>query len=176
MDVRDQLRHWRLRKNRTAHVLDGVELFSGCTVRQLHMIANLVCPLSITPGRVVVRAGERCNQLIVVIEGVSEHCNPQSGSNLIGPGVLIGEAAIVADSFEAATVTAVTPMELLVASRAELAEIMRIVPAVEQRLRARLASRVPTTDAPPTAASPIVADRREAEIAHALQALRQGVA
>jgi CRP-like cAMP-binding protein len=176
MDVSHQLRHWRLRKHQTAAVLDGIELFSGCTVRQLRLIAPRVCPLFVAPGRVLVRNGDRSDQLILVVDGEGEHTNPPFESGVLGPGSLIGEGTIAAGNVETATVTATTSMELLVVTRGELAQIISVAPAVEQRLRARLATSVEPDREPTGPRASVRVGRREEAITNALRALRRGAA
>jgi CRP-like cAMP-binding protein len=142
MDVKDRVRHWRMRRNHTACILDDVDLFSECTVKQLRAVAQLICPIVVNHGRVLVHAGEKCNQLVLVLSGEARTSNPTGGKRSLGAGSLFGAASVLPGSNEIETVTATTAMDLLVASRAEVSKIIRIAPSVERKLLARLADQL----------------------------------
>ena len=143
MDMRSRTRQWRLRKNQTARILDDVELFSECTVKELRLVAQLMCPISLKPDRVIVHAGDPCNQLVVVLSGEAGTSGPDGGGSCLGPGSLFGEQALLPGSVEIATVTATTPMELLVSSRPELSRIVGVAPSIEYKLLGRIARQSP---------------------------------
>jgi CRP-like cAMP-binding protein len=152
MDVRSRMRLWRMRKNPYARELSEIELFADCTARQLRALTQHVCPLSVEPGRVVARAGERCEQFILVVAGEAETSAPNGRVAVLGPGGTVGETAVDPRSRQVATVTARTPMDLLVASRMDLVRIIRFAPSVEQKLITRLAGGSPA--APATSVAP----------------------
>lgn len=143
MDIRARTRQWRLRRNQTACILDDVELFSECTVKQLRLVAQLMCPISVKPDRVIVHAGDPCNQLVVVLSGEAGTGGPDGGGSSLGPGSLFGEQALLPGSVEIATVTATTSMELLVSSHVELNQMMQIAPSIYWKLLARVARQSP---------------------------------
>ena len=143
MDVRARTRRWRIRGNLTACILDGLDLFSECTVKQLRLVAQFTCPISVTPDRVIVQAGDSCNQLVLVVSGEGEASSPHGGAKRLGPGSLFGEQSLLPGSVEIATVTATTPMDLLVSSRAELVRMIRVAPSIESKLLARVARQSP---------------------------------
>ena len=143
MDMRDRTRQWRIRKNRTACILNDVDLFSECTVKQLRAVAQLVCPIAVKRDRVIVRAGDCCDQLVFVLSGEAVTRAPNRDADVLGAGAVFGEQALLPGSVEIATVTATTPMELLVASQVELREMVRIAPSIEPRLLAGVARQSP---------------------------------
>lgn len=143
MDMKARTRQWRLRKNLTACTLDDVDVFSECTVKQIRSIAQLVCPISVKRDRVIVHAGDACNQLIFVLSGEAETSTPGGDEDVLGPGSLFGEQALLPGSVEIATVTATTSMDLLVSSQTELFTMIRIAPSIERKLLARVARQSP---------------------------------
>ena len=145
MDVKDRVRQWRVRKNRIACILDDVDLFSECTVNQLRAIAQLICPVVVTHGRVLVHAGECCNQLVLVLSGEGCASRPDGRKTSLGAGSLVGAAAMLAGSKQIETVAATTAMDLLVATRAEVFKIIRVAPSVERKLLARVADQLQPT-------------------------------
>jgi CRP/FNR family transcriptional regulator, cyclic AMP receptor protein len=143
MDLKARVRQWRIRKNRTACILDDLDLFSECTVKQLRSVAQLICPISVTRDRVIVHAGDRCDQLVVVLSGEARTSTPDGRESFVGPGSLLGEQALLPESVEIATVTATTTMELLVASQSELSAMIWIAPSIERKLMERVLHELP---------------------------------
>ena len=113
MEMRSRVRRWRIRKGRTACILDDVDLFSECTVNQLRSVAQLVCPISVTRDRLIVEAGEPCDQLVLVLSGEAGTSTPGGGEGVVGPGSVFGEQALLPGSVEIASVTAKTAMDLV---------------------------------------------------------------
>jgi CRP-like cAMP-binding protein len=143
MDIRARTRQWRLRNNQTARILDNVELFSECTVKQLRLVAQLMCPISVKSDWVIVHAGDPCRQLVVVLSGEAGSSTPDGDEGCLGPGSLFGEQALLPGSVEIATVTATTSMEILVSSRVELSRMIQVAPSIEWNLLANVARQSP---------------------------------
>src|SRR5439155_19972861 len=73
---------------RNAHpevqLLDGIELFRGCTQRELRAVAPLLCPVDVQPGSVLTREDDFASQLLVVVAGTARSMNAARDSVLLG--------------------------------------------------------------------------------------------
>jgi CRP-like cAMP-binding protein len=119
--------------------LEQIELFSGCTRRQLREVARRLYPVEVQRGHVLVRSGDACEELVVVVDGEAATRDPDGRCGSLGPGSVFGEAAVLHEGAQRLTVASTTSMRLLVASRTELGEIVRINPSVERDLLRRVA-------------------------------------
>jgi CRP/FNR family cyclic AMP-dependent transcriptional regulator len=93
--------------------LAGVPLFSGCTRRELSVVARAAKLVSHRTGTVIAREGERGIGLFVILEGT---CSVTVGGNekaRLGPGQFFGEIALLDGGPRTATVTTVTDVRLL---------------------------------------------------------------
>jgi voltage-gated potassium channel len=63
-----------------------------------------------------------------------------------GPGSYFGELALLAGGPRSATITAETPMELLVLDRSDFTTLVRVEPYVSVKIMASLATRLQQAD------------------------------
>lgn len=128
-----------------ANELHDLAPFRECSHRQLRHIRSLTTELDIRPGHVLCREGERGRQAFVVVEGWAEATAGTDEANghvaTLGRGAVIGELAVVGDRPRTATVTAVTPMRVLVFTSGELREVLTDVPSVRRRVEDVVAAR-----------------------------------
>jgi voltage-gated potassium channel len=130
------------------NALAGIDLFRGCPTAELAAIARLVCPTRVAAGAVLCREGEYGRQAFVVVDGAAVVTVAGISIADAGPGDFFGEMAILDNGPRTATVTAVTPMELLVLSCSEFRGLLSEAPTVTRRMlvgfssRLRLAQRV----------------------------------
>ena len=132
----------RLHKDTKVDLLKGVPLFASCSKAELQRIASLADELDLAEGATLIREGERGREFIVVVEGSVRVTRGGKKLRDLGAGDFIGEIALVSDVPRTATVTAVTPVRLLVvtdrAFRGLIEEMPSIATKVLQSLGARL--------------------------------------
>ena len=96
-----------------ADKLAQVPIFSGCTKRELAIIARASKVVSHKEGTVIAREGERGIGLFLILEG---QCNVTIGGKTkarLGPGDFFGEVALLDGGPRTATVTATSPVRLV---------------------------------------------------------------
>ncbi|MDR3421333.1 MAG: cyclic nucleotide-binding domain-containing protein [Xanthobacteraceae bacterium] len=94
-------------------------------------------------GQVLFAAGETADGAYIVQQG-SFNLRPQAGAEadvVAGPGTLLGEAALLAETTRLATVTAREPSTVLRVPRAMFLKMLEGYPDAAQRLREVIAAR-----------------------------------
>src|SRR5574341_1352610 len=127
--------------------LAQVPLFSACSKKDLHLVAKRAEDVKVDAGKQLVSEGETGNEFFVVIDGnavVSRHGQKVAE---LGPGGFFGELALLDKAPRNATVTADTPMELVVLGQREFAGLIDDVPEFAHKLLAGLARRLRDADA-----------------------------
>ena len=93
--------------------ISKVPIFSGCSKRELAIIARASKVVSHKEGTVIAREGERGIGLFLILEG---QCRVSIGDKTkakLGPGDFFGEVALLDGGPRTATVTAMTPVRLI---------------------------------------------------------------
>jgi CRP/FNR family transcriptional regulator, cyclic AMP receptor protein len=91
----------------------NVPIFSGCTKRELAIIARATKEVQHKADAVIAREGERGIGLFLILEG---ECRVSIGGRTkakLGPGDFFGEVALLDGGPRTATVTAETPVRLI---------------------------------------------------------------
>jgi CRP/FNR family cyclic AMP-dependent transcriptional regulator len=93
--------------------LAKVPIFSGCSKRELQVIARAAKEVNHKDGTVIAREGERGIGLFLILEG---QCRVTIGGRTkakLGPGDFFGEVALLDGGPRTATVTATAPVKLV---------------------------------------------------------------
>lgn len=126
--------------------LSQVPLFSACSKRELQRVAKVADEVEITEGRVLLKQDSPAREAFVVIEGTAEvHRNGKRVAQL-GAGDCIGELALLDRGTRTASVTATSPMRVLVISSREFTALLEDAPTIAQKLLRTLARRVRELD------------------------------
>jgi CRP/FNR family transcriptional regulator, cyclic AMP receptor protein len=134
----------------------AAELFAACSRGELELIERLATLTDVKRGSELCRQGEMGQTFFVVVKGEATVSVDGAEFARLGPGCGFGEVALLTPrGRRIATVTAATPMTLIVFSRPEFATLMVEVPRVArgvlQESRRRL--RQTTGHVPVTATS-----------------------
>ena len=119
-----------------AHLVElaALDLFRGCSARELRVIDQLATVLDVPAGRVLCQKGEPGRECFVVLAGVAV-VHEDSGYSTVGPGSTVGELALLSpEGRRTASVTAATDMTVLVLSRSEFARMLERVPSVSHKI------------------------------------------
>jgi len=132
-------------------LLKGVRLFSACNDRELGRIASLVDEIKVEPGRVLTKEGEPGGEAFVVADGKASATLRKKKLATYGPGSFFGEMSLLDHGPRAATITADTPMHLLVLDPRSFVSLLDDVPSVSRKILRVLAERLRTVEKAPTA-------------------------
>ena len=135
------------RRDAYAEHLGTVPLFSACTKKDLALVAKRSEELTVEPGKVLVREGAAGAEFFVIVEGTAEVSRHGQKVAELGPGAFFGDLALLDRAPRNATVTAVTPMEVIVLGQREFSGLIDEVPGFAHKLLAGLAHRLRQYDA-----------------------------
>ncbi len=106
-------------------VLAKMPLFARLTERELLRVMQAVEVREYKDGEVVIRQGEKGDELFIVLEGKVLVSRGGQALTHFGPGEHVGEMALIRSVPRSATVSAVGPAELIAIRRADFFEILR---------------------------------------------------
>jgi CRP-like cAMP-binding protein len=135
--------------------LAELAFFAGCPTESLGPLAARLRPLSAAPGQVLMRQGEQAVSFLLIQSGYAEvsHANVDGDSSVatVGPGLIVGEIALLRDTPRTATVTAVDGLTGWIGGREAFATMLEapammdsLVRTARQRLAAYVAP-IPVT-------------------------------
>ena len=132
--------------------LANVPLFRACSKQDLRHIARLADSDTCRPGEVLVREGQRGNELYVIVSGQAEVSRGGKTLATLKAGDYFGELAVLRPAPRTATVTATGVMEVLILTSRELAVLLADVPLFARKLLTGMAGRIQEADAAHSAA------------------------
>jgi CRP-like cAMP-binding protein len=127
--------------------LAEVPLFSALSKKELGLVARRAEDVKVDPGRVLVTEGSTGSEFFVIIDGTAKVSRRGRKGATLGPGAAFGELALLDRAPRNATVTAETPMELVVLGQREFGGIIDEVPGFSRKLLAGMARRLREADA-----------------------------
>jgi CRP-like cAMP-binding protein len=127
--------------------LAEVPLFSALSKKELGLVARRAEDVKVEPGRVLVTEGSTGSEFFVIIDGTAKVSRRGRKVATLGPGAAFGELALLDRAPRNATVTAETPMELVVLGQREFGGIIDEVPGFARKLLAGMARRLRDADA-----------------------------
>jgi CRP-like cAMP-binding protein len=133
-----------LRKDAKVELLSTVPLSAGLSKRQLARLASIADQLEVRQGKVLIREGALGQEFFILLDGKVEVSRKGKKLATRGKGDFFGEIALVSDVPRVATVTAVSPLRVLVIRDREFRELLEDTPAVAIKVLKALAKRVPT--------------------------------
>jgi len=126
--------------------LATVPLFARCSSGDLAKIARLTDEIDVETGRQLVVEGDVGHEAFVVVEGSATIS--QGGFDVadVGPGAVFGEMALIERVPRNATVTATSPMRLLVIGQREFSGLIDEARDFRNSIMVALADRVRQKD------------------------------
>jgi len=126
--------------------LSEVPLFSACSKKDLQLVAKRAEDVKVDAGKRLVTEGDTGTEFFVVIDGKATVSKRGQRVAELGPGGFFGELALLDKAPRNATVTAGTPMELVVLGQREFAGLIDDVPEFAHKLLAGVARRLRQAD------------------------------
>lgn len=137
-----------MHKNAYIDRLRAVPIFTGCTAKELQLVARLVEELTIPDGTVLVREGEVGHEFFILVEGCAEVSKGGRTVATLVPGDHFGELALLDHHPRDATITMTSPGVVLVMAPREFNSLLLQAPSLTRRIAVTLARRVHELEAP----------------------------
>ena len=127
--------------------LAKVPLFAACSKKDLQHVAKRAEDVKVEPGKVIVSEGSAGAEFFVILDGEASITRHGQEVARVGAGDFFGDLALLDRAPRNATITAVTPMELVVLGQREFSALIDEVPGFAHKLMAGLARRLRAYDA-----------------------------
>lgn len=132
----------RLRKDAKLELLSNVPLFSECSKKELREIALIADELDLPSGTVLIREGERGREFFVLVDGSLSVSKKGRRVNTLDGGTWVGEMALLSDSPRNATVTATSPVHVLVITDRSFQALVKRSPSIALKVLASVSERL----------------------------------
>jgi CRP/FNR family transcriptional regulator, cyclic AMP receptor protein len=123
-----------------------VPLFSDCSKQELQRLARRTTDIAIQVGQPIIKEGRTGFEFFVIVEGTAEVTRRGKRITELGPGDFFGELALLDNAPRDATVAALTPMEVIVLTRAEFNAVLSEAPGMTRKLMTGMARRLRQLD------------------------------
>ena len=131
-----------LGKNAKLDLIKGVPLFEHCSKSDLSHIAQVADELDLREGKVLITEGERGREFFVIVSGEVEVRRKGRRVGTLGPGSFVGEMALLSKAPRSATVTALTPLDVLVITDRAFLDLLEKNPEIWLKVTRALAERI----------------------------------
>ena len=132
----------RLHKDKKVDLMKAVPLFSGCSKAELQKLAALADELDLGEGATLIREGERGREFIIIVDGTVRVTRAGKKLRDLGAGDFIGEIALVSDVPRTATVSATSPVRLLVVTDRAFRGLVEEMPSIATKVLQSLGQRL----------------------------------
>jgi CRP/FNR family transcriptional regulator, cyclic AMP receptor protein len=126
--------------------LGKVRLFSACTNKELAQIGRASDEVSVPAGKELVTEGTGGHEFFLILEGEATVSRGGNEVATLSAGDYFGELALLDRAPRNATVTAKTPMTLLVIGQREFSGVLEEVPGLAHKLLIQMAGRLREAD------------------------------
>jgi CRP-like cAMP-binding protein len=131
-----------LGKTAKVEFLKNVPLFAGCTKKELRELAARTDEIDLRDGYVLMREGRLGREFIVLVEGTAAVTkNGKTLANLEA-GDWVGEIALLTNVPRTATVTATSPIRVLVITDRSFRRLVETMPSIALKVLASVGDRL----------------------------------
>jgi CRP/FNR family transcriptional regulator, cyclic AMP receptor protein len=127
------------------HRLKSVPLFAALGRRELRRVAHVADEVDVREGKELLHQGSFAYEFMVIEDGRAEVTRDGDHVADLGPGDFLGEIAALESGTRNASVTARSPMSLIVMTAHDLRQLAASIPELDQALRAAADQRHPLT-------------------------------
>ena len=131
-----------LRRDAKVELLKSVPLFAGCSKNELRELAKTADEIDLRQGTVLTREGRPGREFFVLIDGTAEVTRKGKKIADLGPGDWLGEIALITDSPRTATVTATSPVDVLVITDRSFRSVVETMPSIALKVLACVGERL----------------------------------
>jgi CRP/FNR family transcriptional regulator, cyclic AMP receptor protein len=122
--------------------LRSLWLFEGLSNDELKLVARFADELDVPEGKALAKQDSFAHEFFVIEDGAATVTKDGEHINDLGPGDFFGEIGILASERRTATVTASTPMRVIVMHEREFRSLEHDRPAVAEKIRAAIRARL----------------------------------
>ena len=133
-------------KKQLLESLRRVDLFSGCSNRELQRVAKAADEITMTAGTMLIDQGQVGREAFVIVDGdvVVKRNNRKVAT--LGAGDVVGELSLLDHGPRTATVICDTDCTLLVIEQRRFGAVVDEIPAIARKMMASLAGRIRELD------------------------------
>ena len=131
-----------LGRNAKIDLLKRVPLFAGCSRAELRELALVADELDLKDGRILVREGQPGREFFVLNDGSVRVSRKGRKLNDLGPGDWFGEIALLTNTPRTASVTATSPIRVLVVTDRSFRRVVESMPTIALKVLATLGERL----------------------------------
>ncbi len=135
------------RRSEKVEALGKIPLFSGFSRRYLNLIARHVDEVRVEKGRLLARQGGLAREGFLVVDGQARADRDGKLIARLGPGDFFGEMSLIDGKPRSATVSAETPMVLLVIEARSFSALLGDAPPLQRKILVTLCERLRDADA-----------------------------
>lgn len=132
----------RLGKDAKIEFLKRVPLFSGCSKKELRELATRADEVDLRDGYVLMREGRPGREFVVLVEGTAEVTKDGKKLADLDAGDWVGEIALLTNVPRTATVTATSPIRVLVMTDRAFRRLVETMPSIALKVLASLGDRL----------------------------------
>ncbi len=124
----------------------AIPLFAGLSRKECRALAQRADELDLAEGKTLVREGDWPYEFFSIEEGTVEVRRGEQLLGELGAGDFFGEMGLMADTRRNATVTATTPVKVVVMTAQAFRQTARELPEVANKIRAAIEERCRAMD------------------------------
>jgi CRP/FNR family transcriptional regulator, cyclic AMP receptor protein len=132
----------RLGKDGKVELIRKVPLFSKLKKKGLEDVAHIADELDLPAGKTMALEGDRGREFFVLLEGEATVTKGDQQINTMRDGDFFGEIALVTHMPRTASVTATTPVRVLVITERDFAALIKRSPEIARGVAEALAERI----------------------------------
>jgi CRP/FNR family transcriptional regulator, cyclic AMP receptor protein len=121
--------------------LKDVPFFSSMSKKELASVAQQTDEIDVPAGKVLAREGDFGHEFFIIDSGTADVSRGGERIAQLGPGDFFGEMALLDEDRRTATVTATSPMSLIVMTRSSFRTLNRTSPRVHTTIAQAIAER-----------------------------------
>jgi CRP-like cAMP-binding protein len=129
-------------QNRKVETLKRAPLFSDLSKKELTLLARMSDDLEVEAGTVLCKEGQIGREFFLIVEGKVEVTRKGKAVRRRGGDEFFGEIAVIEDVPRTATVTAKTPVRVIVLTSRDFRRLVEASPSVETKVLRSLARRL----------------------------------
>lgn len=132
----------RLGKNAKIDLLKQVPLFAGCTKAELREVALSTDEIDLRDGHVLTREGRPGREFFILVEGTASVTQDGNAIAELKQGDWFGEIALLTHRPRTATVTATSPVRVLVLTDRAFRRVVETMPRIALKVLASVGQRL----------------------------------